>query len=158
MKVPITIAAALLAFGCSSRQNVCCTAEPKGGGPLQPVAVVDSLEPIKAAANADKPMKIELLGFPSCPDTPALRDNLRAALEGAKEGVAEGRTFVEINQASLPESDLRRGWPTPTILVNGRDLFGMEAPANASMGCRVYPDGVPDAARISKRLNALAGR
>jgi len=97
------------------------------------------------------PMKIELLGFPSCPNTPAMRENLRAALEGAGAGL--GSTFADVNQESLPESDPRRGWPTPTILVDGHDLFGMPAPTTPAMGCRIYPNGVPGAAEIRTALN-----
>jgi hypothetical protein len=91
---------------------------------------------------------IELLGFPDCPNTPELRDNLAAALSS----MGKGWTFTDTNQEKLPESDLRRGWPTPTILVNGRDLFGMPAPVAPSMGCRMYPGGVPDAETIARHL------
>ena len=47
---------------------------------------------------------IELLGFPGCPNTPALRDNLRAALGS----IGEGWTFKDTNQEQLPASDPRR--------------------------------------------------
>lgn len=98
-------------------------------------------------------MKIELLGFPGCPNTPAMRENLRAAL-----GSSPGATFADMNQEALPESDIRRGWPTPTILVNGHDLFGMPAPSTPSMGCRMYAGGVPSAEEIRARLNEVSRR
>jgi len=92
-------------------------------------------------------MKIELLGFDGCPNTPELRGQLRAALG------AMGRTrFEDVDLNSLPEGDPRRGWPAPTILVDGRDLFGMPAPVGGAMGCRVYPDGVPGADQIGAAL------
>lgn len=97
-------------------------------------------------------MNIELLGFPNCPNTPSMRENLRAALTS----VGGGLTFQDVNQESLPESDIRRGWPTPTVLVNGADLFGMAPPSAPSMGCRVYAGGVPDAASIASRLREKA--
>jgi hypothetical protein len=97
------------------------------------------------------PPRIELLGFPDCPNTPELRDNLEAALSA----MGKGWTYTETNQEQLPESDLRRGWPTPTILVNGRDLFGMPAPTAPSMGCRMYAGGVPDAQTIAAWLKTL---
>jgi hypothetical protein len=99
------------------------------------------------------PPRIELLGFPDCPNTPELRDNLKAALDS----MGKGWTFTETNQEKLPESDLRRGWPTPTVLVNGRDLFGMPAPTTPSMGCRMYAGGVPDAQTLAGRLRSLEG-
>lgn len=105
------------------------------------------------AMNAAQPA-IELLGFPGCPNTPALRENLRAALAA----IGKGWTFKDTNQESLPEHDLRRGWPTPTVLVNGRDLFGMPAPTEPSMGCRMYPGGVPEAKEIAEKLKGAASK
>lgn len=96
-------------------------------------------------------MNIELLGFPGCPNTPAMRDNLRAALKS----IGGGLTFLDVNQEALPESDIRRGWPTPTVLVNGQDLFGIAPPSGPSMGCRMYAGGIPDPASIADRLSAL---
>lgn len=98
--------------------------------------------------------KIELLGFPGCPNTPELRDNLKAALAS----IGKGWTFTDTNQEALPEHDLRRGWPTPTVLVNGRDLFGMPAPTAPSMGCRMYPGGVPEAKDIAEKLKSAASQ
>lgn len=97
-------------------------------------------------------MNIELLGFRNCPNTPAMRRNLQAALKS----VGDGLTFDDINQETLPTGDLRRGWPTPTVLVNGVDLFGMTAPNSPSMGCRVYAGGVPNTDDIAARVRALA--
>jgi hypothetical protein len=106
--------------------------------------------PDRAAEHA---VKIELLGFPGCPNTPAMRERLAAALARI------GGSFTDTNQEALPESDPRRGWPTPTILVNGSDLFGMAPPTGTAMGCRVYPGGVPSSSEIAERLLALrAGR
>lgn len=93
-------------------------------------------------------MTIELLGFPNCPHTPAMRMNLRAALKA----VGDGLTFREVNQETLQESDIRRGWPAPTVLVNGTDLFGMAPPSAPSMSCRMYAGGVPTADTIAARL------
>lgn len=104
---------------------------------------------------ATQNMKIELLGFPGCPNTPAMRANLVAAL------AATGNkwTFTEINQQELPASDIRAGYPTPTILVNGSDLYGMPTPEKPDPACRMYPGGVPDsddiAAKLGQRARAL---
>jgi hypothetical protein len=98
-------------------------------------------------------MSVELLGFPGCPNTPELRESVRAAIASVGGGI----TFEEVNQEALDESDRRRGWPAPTVLVDGSDLFGMPAPQSPSMGCRVYEGGVPDTAVIAERLRALHG-
>lgn len=98
--------------------------------------------------------KIELLGFPDCPNTPIMRDNLKAALAS----IGGGWTFADINQEKLPEGDLRRGYPTPTILVHDRDLYGLPVPAAPNMGCRMYPGGVPDIAQIAEKLKSAAAK
>jgi len=94
-------------------------------------------------------MHIELLGFPDCPNTPVMRENLRAALAS----IGEGLTFRDVDQADLAEDDIRRGWPTPTILVNGIDLFDMPAPTGTAMSCRGYAGGVPSAEDIRNRFS-----
>lgn len=95
---------------------------------------------------------IELLGFPDCPNTPTIRANLKAALES----LGPPWTFTDVNQQALPADDLRRGYPTPTILVNGRDLFGLARPTEPTMSCREYPGGVPDAPQIKAKIKAVA--
>jgi hypothetical protein len=88
---------------------------------------------------------IELLGSPDCPHVHTVRSNLKTAL--ADLGLASA--LREVNQGSLHPEDERRGYPSPTILVNGRDLYGM-SPTNAS--CRLFIEGIPSAAAIAKRI------
>ncbi|MCI0677340.1 MAG: hypothetical protein L0Y42_16390, partial [Phycisphaerales bacterium] len=61
-------------------------------------------------------------------------------------------------QEQLPENDIRRGYPTPTILVNGRDLFGLPEPTGPGMGCRMYPGGMPSASEIESQIRRLADK
>jgi hypothetical protein len=79
---------------------------------------------------------------------------MRANLAAALESIGRGWAFVEVDQQSLPEGDVRRGYPAPTVLVNGRDLYGLPVPGATSMGCRLYPGGVPSARDIEAKLNA----
>ena len=51
-----------------------------------------------------------------------LETELAAALEPLSE------PFEIIDQETLPADDVRRGYPTPTILVRGADLFGLPEP------------------------------
>lgn len=106
-----------------------------------------------AAEHAGAPMKIEVLGFADCPNTPEFLARVRAAARRV-----EGAQVVYVDQEALPASDLRRGYPTPTALVNGDDLFGLPRPTAPSMGCRMYEGGLPTADRIEQRLRAIAAK
>lgn len=98
------------------------------------VAASDAVPPLLTRAKA-APM-VELVGFEGCTCLPGIRRSLTAALEGAP--------FTEVVQQTLPPRDPRRGYLSPTILVNGRDLFGLPVPSMSVMGCRKYPGGFPD--------------
>ena len=57
-------------------------------------------------------------------------------------------------EAATMERSLERVTP-PTVLADGKDLFGMPQPSGASMGCRMYEGGVPDVSKIAERLQKL---
>ena len=56
-----------------------------------------------------------------CVNTATMKTNLDDALR------LSGRPseYQVIDLDSLPDGDVRRGYPTPTVLVSNRDLFGM---------------------------------
>lgn len=92
-------------------------------------------------------VNIELLGFDGCPNTPAFRERVEQA---ATE--VGGYRVIYIDQESLPADDLRRGYATPTALVDGEDLFGLPRPQTPAMGCRMYPGGLPSVEEIAVQL------
>ena len=96
-------------------------------------------------------IRIEILGFEDCPNTPPLRANVQQAVTNLKLHA----TVEYIAQDKLAADDLRRGWPTPTVLVNGKDLFDMAPPNSPEMKCRVYSSGLPTAERIADRIGKL---
>jgi hypothetical protein len=59
-----------------------------------------------------------------CVNTTAMRGNLDEALKAL--GVAAG--YEVVNLDTLAETDVRRGYPTPTLLYADRDVFGMSVP------------------------------
>src|SRR5690606_39363169 len=81
--------------------------------------------------------QVEVLGFADCPNTPEFLRRVQSA-----SGQLDGVQVVYVDQESLPENDIRRGYPTPTALVNGRDLFGLPVPTAPSLGCRMYAGGL----------------
>lgn len=67
---------------------------------------------------------IQFLGRSDCPHSPAMENNFVSALETS--GILEKYKYIDL--ASLPAEDYRRGYGTPTVLINGEDLFGMPKP------------------------------
>lgn len=59
-----------------------------------------------------------------CVNTAVMRRNLDEALKALGLGAA----YEVVNQATLSEADVRRGYPTPTLLYAERDVFGMSVP------------------------------
>ncbi|HEU4693186.1 MAG TPA: hypothetical protein VFS23_32710 [Vicinamibacterales bacterium] len=103
--------------------------------------VVDAIEAIENAvapgrakprtdsttAPAAKPSNTNGLVFLTrggCVNTTVMRRNLDEALKAL--GLSAG--YEVIDQDTLPETDARRGYPTPTLLYADRDLFGMSVP------------------------------
>lgn len=65
-------------------------------------------------------MKIEFLTRVGCLHSPQMLEQLKAALASLNLNVA----WQIIDLGSLPPGDQRTGFGTPTILVDGVDLFG----------------------------------
>jgi hypothetical protein len=57
-----------------------------------------------------------------CANTPIMRANLDVALRS----LGLQPSYQVLDLAGVPEVDARRGYPTPTLLYAGKDLFGME--------------------------------
>jgi len=103
-------------------------------------------------APVDTGPRLELLSFPGCPTATVLHANLAEAT--AQLGLASYR-IEAVNLADLVAGDPRRGWGSPTVLVDGVDLFGKTRPADEGMSCRIYPDGkAPSTEQIAARLKS----
>lgn len=69
-------------------------------------------------------MRLVFLTREGCANTAVLRANLDDALRSL--GVPAEYQFIDL--ATLPASDIRRGYPTPALLFANRDVFGLPAP------------------------------
>lgn len=99
-------------------------------------------------------LRIEVLGLADCP-------NVQEAWEVVSDAVrslALRADVQRIDQTSLDGQDARRAWPSPTILVDGRDLFGVALPAIGTSSCRHYPHGAPTAAEVAAALGSWRHR
>ncbi len=70
-----------------------------------------------------KPLVILTRG--GCVNTTTMRANLDSALQAMKTPAR----YQLVDLDTLPTSDLRVGYPTPTLLVGGIDLFDLPVPS-----------------------------
>ena len=107
--------------------------------------------PGEATGVTDQGQNIEFLYFDGCPNHIELRKRLSVALPGS-DGVAGYR---EIDMISLADNDPRLRWGSPTILVDGVDLFDQAPSETPSLTCRFYPSGLPSVEVLEARLQGL---
>ena len=89
---------------------------------------------------------IEFLVFEGCPNTPELRRRLVEANPTIH--------IVDVDLMALNSGDSRLGWGAPTILVHGKDLFGMKPSAAGNVSCRNWESGLPSIDNIKEALEA----
>jgi mercuric ion transport protein len=99
-------------------------------------------------------MKVELLYERDCPNVRPTRENLRRALTSV--GVSSSWTEWEQSAPNAPR--YVQSFGSPTVLVNGRDVAGIEAERERSC-CRLYQSadgtsGVPSVELITAALAA----
>ena len=85
-------------------------------------------------------MKIELLYFDGCPTYRLAQEALKQAL--SEEGVDARIELLAVN--TNEEAQRKQFLGSPTIRVNGRDLFPAPEPQDGGLGCRMYttPEGL----------------
>ena len=77
-------------------------------------------------------MKIQILYLPDCPNLPATRSHVQAALrDSGVQAVVE-----EIEVVSVEDADRHGMHGSPTVLIDGRDPFASED--EVSLSCRLY--------------------
>jgi hypothetical protein len=79
-------------------------------------------------AVSEKPVSLKndltFLTRDDCVNTPDMVNNLDDALNE----LGWPKDYQYINIGTLPARDVRTGYPTPTLLWKGRDIFGMAVP------------------------------
>lgn len=81
-------------------------------------------------------IEIQLLYFPGCPHLPKTRRTLHKALETlALKNVLVKE--IDVSTAGCPS--FYKNWPSPSVLINSRDIDGMKPAKGAA--CRIYRSG-----------------
>ena len=101
-------------------------------------------------------MDIEVLTVPDCPHRAEAMARLRVALSATR---TEGVVVFERVIATEAQAAAAGMNGSPTILVDGVDLFGVEL-AEPSVSCRRYPSqaGIEGAPTVDALIDALANR
>jgi len=98
-------------------------------------------------------MKIEILYFDGCPSYETATKTLRAVL--VEEGMEADIELVAVNS----DEEARRFWfaGSPTIRVDGRDLFPIAERGDWRLGCRLFatPEGLRGAPTAEMFREAL---
>ena len=96
-------------------------------------------------------VNLQFLSFPSCPNTPQLRQRLTQAL--AELGI--DLRVTEVNLMDLENGDPRLCYGAPTILINGADLMGLRPSQRPGLSCRIYAGGgLPSLDELLQRLRS----
>ena len=80
-------------------------------------------------------MEIEFQYFNGCPNSETTLKNLQRLVEEKYENKLKIK-MVEVPTPELAEELHFQG--SPTILVNGYDIYSMEKPAGFNYSCRIY--------------------
>lgn len=91
---------------------------------------------------------IRLLYFDGCPNVEQARGNLRSAL--ARAGLNPAWKEINVQAEEIPDN--WRGFPSPTVLIDGKDVLTGAGSAAGSAACRV--GGAPS---IETIIAALGG-
>ena len=83
--------------------------------------------------------KIEVQYFNGCPHAPPAMELVKRYVQEHPE-TESVFTMVQDN-VHAAEIGFRG---SPTILIDGEDLFGQSIPENPHLSCRFYPEGLPD--------------
>jgi hypothetical protein len=101
-------------------------------------------------------MKIEILYFDGCPTYQAAEETVRGVL--AEQGI---EAEVELVPVNTDEEAKRLRLPgSPTIRVDGEDLFPVPDRVGYALGCRMYatPEGLKGSPTAEMVRTALAER
>ncbi len=94
--------------------------------------------------------EIKLLYFEGCPNVGAARENLKKALEMPSFAGSGGGGWEEVDVLGPEVIKAWKGFPSPTVLVNGRDVETGESVSGGMSACRL--GGAPDVEAILEGL------
>lgn len=96
-------------------------------------------------------IKIEFQHFEGCPNGPSLLKNLKLAIQGFQDDIDLKNIIVDTPELAKKHRFLG----SPTILINGKDIEGLELLEDPNLTCRVYRNGIPTVEIIKNRIKEI---
>ena len=97
-------------------------------------------------------MKLQFLSMHNCPKVSPMWESLQSAIIELQYN----KPIEKLDLNALSEKqDKLAGYGSPTILVNGKDLFDSPFPASFNPSCRYYPNCLPNAKDILTKLKII---
>ena len=93
-------------------------------------------------------VKIEFQWFHGCPNSETMLKRVREAAGRSDRDI----DLVEVLVETPEKAREYRFRGSPTVLINNRDITGMEEPAEPSLACRYYPGGLPEVDDILRQI------
>ena len=88
----------------------------------------------------------------NCPNISSMWESLQTSMKELQYN----QPIEKLDLNALSEKqDKRAGFGSPTILVNGKDLFDSPFPETFNPSCRYYPNGLPDTNDIVSKLKSI---
>ncbi len=98
-------------------------------------------------------LSIRLLYFKDCPNVERARTNVREALDASS---LADKTWDEVDVRDPLTPEEWRGFPSPTVLINGLDVDTGSCSAGSGGACRL--GGAPAVEAIKEALLRCGGR
>ena len=93
-------------------------------------------------------MKIEVRYFDGCPNAILMLKTVREVVTSLKKECE----YIE-RMIDTPEMAVKFGFRgSPSLLIDGKDFFGMPVPKDPQLSCRYYPDGIPGKQEILEKI------
>ncbi len=96
-------------------------------------------------------IKIEIQYFNGCPNSETTLNMVKKFVIESKLQIKFSEVLIETQSAA--EEYKFRG--SPTILINGKDIDGLEESKTPSLSCRYYKSGLPTKEDLEKFVNSL---
>lgn len=96
-------------------------------------------------------IKVEFQHFEGCPNGPKLLKNLKDEMVGFEDNIEFSEYIVDTPELAVKYNF--RG--SPTLLIDGKDIDGMDIPVNPSLSCRFYPNGLPSKEVIRLKIQQI---